>query len=505
MVQAQVVLPGESLTDGALIPSTTIERIVTARDAAIAEMEPAIEAFLAAAGHATRANELAEMAHGGAHAPEEHHKASPYKELFFTLRDPEACRETWRRKVDARVWSHVADLTGMRNLMDRTALEEFDKQLAGEVPEVTVDAIYATLEGFSEDARTIFLRGIARVFGDLDRRFKSHDAFKFNPKGRLIFRYIFDDYGHLRWDSWMHATLRDLERVFKIIDKSDDVNYSDAVRALHDDRQGSWGRRQSEVETGYFRIKGFMNGNAHFWFKRPDLVDRVNLLLAEYYGEVIPDAYTPDVDAVTPDDIKTVAGLPSKDLQFYASPETVCELLVGDGLSWRREASQRNPEGYPREIPRVLEPSAGTGNIIRRVFAQDPDAEVVAVELHPERAAALRAMRGNVVVHERNFLRMTPDPTFTHVFMNPPFYGTHWMEHVMHAFEFLAPGGILRAVLPITAELGESKKHDAFREWASERKIGWRSMFTDLPPESFKSSGTRINTVILELGRKIER
>jgi hypothetical protein len=84
--------------------------------------------------------------------------------------------------------------------------------------------------------------------------------------------------------------------------------------------------------------------------------------------------------------------------------------------------------------------------------------------------------------------------------MNPPFYGVHWMEHVMHAYDFLTPRGTLVAVLPYTAESGDSEKHDTFRAWAAER-AGWRRnrLFSDLPAESFAESGTRVSTVYLTL------
>ena len=76
------------------------------------------------------------------------------------------------------------------------------------------------------------------------------------------------------------------------------------------------------------------------------------------------------------------------------------------------------------------------------------------------------------------------------------------MEHVTHAFDFLAPGGKLVTVLPVSAELGGSKKHQAFRKWATDRnRWGNEPEFRDLPAESFISAGTRVNTVVLTVYR----
>src|SRR3546814_1609476 len=45
------------------------------------------------------------------------------------------------------------------------------------------------------------------------------------------------------------------------------------------------------IEGDYFRVRVFKNGNLHIWFERDDLLQSVNLVLAEYYGEAIGDGY----------------------------------------------------------------------------------------------------------------------------------------------------------------------------------------------------------------------
>jgi hypothetical protein len=101
-----------------------------------------------------------------------------------------------------------------------------------------------------------------------------------------------------------------------------------------------------------------------------------------------------------------------------------------------------------------------------------------------------------------NFLQTVPTAAYSHVIMNPPFYGTHYMQHVMHAWEFLKPGGMLVSVLPATAETGDSKAHEAFRGWLEERKCGYGHVFQDLPQEAFAESGTRVNTLYVVLRKR---
>jgi hypothetical protein len=183
-------------------------------------------------------------------------------------------------------------------------------------------------------------------------------------------------------------------------------------------------------------------------------------------------------------DLRSVSGVPARNLSFYPTPDAVTRELLRD--VWINEDSI------------VLEPSAGTGNMARMLLSQR--ARVHAVEIDPDRVQRLRGIQNpRLVVTHCNFLGLPASPIYTHVVMNPPFYGTHWMEHVVHAFDFLAPGGTLCTVLPVTADLGESSKHKAFREWATPFARCHGRIFTDLPEGSFAESGTRINTVALTL------
>jgi hypothetical protein len=126
------------------------------------------------------------------------------------------------------------------------------------------------------------------------------------------------------------------------------------------------------------------------------------------------------------------------------------------------------------------------------------------MEIHGDRLAKLRAMESAAcAVVAGNFLNQPPDRQFDAVVMNPPFYGTHWMDHVRHAFDFLALEGQLVAILPASAQVAETKAHIQFRRWAEKVNGGVRwGMFSDLPAESFAEAGTNINTVILKLRRR---
>ena len=464
-----------------IVSRTTIIEIVAYRDAALAKMLDAINTI--AQGHvlADDALKLAEVAHKGAsfHLAE-HSNQETYSRIFKPF-DAKASFEVYRKAMDARIWMHLIQISGMDKMMDKTARTKLYEDLCGQVPEVTVDNAYGMFKHLMGDAKLIFQRGLARAFGNLDRRFKSHDGFKIGS--RIILTNVFDNWGGWNFHTRMEETMADIERVFAVLDNEEPDPHG-LRQAISSDRQGRFNPRQSVTETRYFRIKGFKNGNAHLWFLRDDLVEKANQMLAAYYGEVLPDA-APHPDEVRPEDLKSTTGALSTEIQFYQTPDAVTKVALYD-LHLTDEHT-------------VLEPSAGTGGMVKHLI---PKAKhVTAIEVDATRAAAIP--RGpKVTVICANFLALLATPIYDHVIMNPPFFGTHWMQHVTHAMDFLKPGGTLTAILPVTAEIGDSRKHVAFRKWALGYSTWERLEFRDLPAESFAESGTRVNTVILTLRKK---
>lgn len=470
----------EEATGGALVSPSRIRDICNARDRALAlyaDAAKTLQAGFAMSGEALKVGNLARM--GAQFYFNDRTHSDHYARMFGGKFDAEKSLDVIRKELDAGIWTHLLDSTGLAEMMDRQAREEFDKSLAEDVPEVTAENIAATLEHLGGNADLIFARGLANAFSKLDARFKSHDAFKIGA--RIIMTRVFDDWGTWNYHSRARETLCDVERVFAVLDGKA-PNGSALLKAIEESRGRGLDPRQSETHSDYFLIRGFKNGNAHVWFTRDDLVEKANKVLAGYYGEVLPDAAEKDAD---PDEFKSRSGLPSKDLAFYETPQEAIDHLM-DRVSFTSGAS-------------VLEPSAGRGAIVRALAKRG--ATVHAVEIHAGRCAELKAA-GASIVHNRNFLNMKPLPMFGAVVMNPPFNGTHWMEHVAHAWEFVEPGGSLVAILPATAEVAETAKHAKFRRWVGKVAPNWGSGFYSLPPESFAASGTRIQTVILRMDKR---
>lgn len=154
----------------------------------------------------------------------------------------------------------------------------------------------ATLRQMIGDADLIWKRGMANVFSSLDRRFRSHDAFKIGS--RIILDRAFDEWGSMSWHGGFRDRIIDIERIFRRLNGGAMFGGS-ILNAIEAERRGSYGARQSEHVGAFFKIRIFKNGNAHLWFSDDRLVRKVNKTLAEYYGDVIPD----DMDERSANDI----------------------------------------------------------------------------------------------------------------------------------------------------------------------------------------------------------
>jgi protein-L-isoaspartate O-methyltransferase len=163
--------------------------------------------------------------------------------------------------------------------------------------------------------------------------------------------------------------------------------------------------------------------------------------------------------------------------QLFPTPADVAARMV--------EAATVGPED------RVLEPSAGTGNLLKALHnhdwnnAADCSGEVVAVEISRAMSEALQRRFPYVTLHQADFLECNGNlGLFDVILMNPPFAAGQDIKHILHAVKFLKPGGRLVAICANGPE-----RHAKLKPLADE----WH----ELPPDTFKESGTGVNTAML--------
>ncbi len=147
----------------------------------------------------------------------------------------------------------------------------------------------------------------------------------------------------------------------------------------------------------------------------------------------------------------------------------------------------------------ILEPSAGEGHICDVLcmdYGLDPAEWFFCFERDRRRARVLAEKRYRVECGD--FLSYSPSPCFWRVYMNPPLEAGQDIDHVRHAYAFLKPGGALVAVMSEGPFFRGDKKATAFREWLD--VTGGASY--PLPQDSFRGSGTGVNTRLVVMHRR---
>jgi protein-L-isoaspartate O-methyltransferase len=147
---------------------------------------------------------------------------------------------------------------------------------------------------------------------------------------------------------------------------------------------------------------------------------------------------------------------------------------------------------------RVLEPSAGKGDLVELALAAG--ARVHAVEINYSLVEVLRArFEGlDVAVEHADYLgRMALAPRLDAVIMNPPFEKGADADHVMAAFADLSPGGVLVAIVSEGLFFREDAKARFFRTFLKNFKGQSvkleRGAFTGA--ESFRQTGVAARLV----------
>lgn len=142
----------------------------------------------------------------------------------------------------------------------------------------------------------------------------------------------------------------------------------------------------------------------------------------------------------------------------------------------------------------VLEPSAGHGAIAEEV----PECTLlVTLEVNYSLCEILQ-LKG-FEVYQKDFLEHQPgELQFHRIVMNPPFEKQQDIDHVLHAFKFLKPGGRLVAIMSPSFQYHSSRKAAEFRSWIDERG----AEVTPIAAGAFKESGTDVATVMVVIDKE---
>jgi hypothetical protein len=265
----------EVLTDHTeVIRSTSIERIVTGRNIALKQINAVI-------------NQLADISVltgsiGGRKAIDWAMKQD-FRCGCWLMERPETAMKVITRNIDRGIWRDLMKKSGMISLMDAQARDQWDNSLEkDDIPAISEENILSTFEQLHQSKAEVFERGIINVFKGLSWDYKSNSPCKFGKK------IIVDGLvSHNRWGFRLsygkrRDQLADLDRMLNLLDgKPVPENRSDLpVRLdMHINKQ----RSSAIFEDAYVEIRYFQKGTAHILFRRLDLIEKMNDIIAKYY------------------------------------------------------------------------------------------------------------------------------------------------------------------------------------------------------------------------------
>ncbi|NDJ02573.1 DUF4942 domain-containing protein, partial [Serratia marcescens] len=133
----------------------------------------------------------------------------------------------------------------------------------------------------------VFERGVINVFKSLSWDYKTNNPCKFGKKIIVTGLVKFDRWGFgLNWGR-QRDRLADLERMLTLLDGQPiPDNRADVTCRLSDHIHGN--RHSNRYEDEMFTIKYFQKGSAHITFKRPDLMEKMNDIIARHFPSALP-------------------------------------------------------------------------------------------------------------------------------------------------------------------------------------------------------------------------
>jgi len=148
---------------------------------------------------------------------------------------------------------------------------------------------------------------------------------------------------------------------------------------------------------------------------------------------------------------------------FFPTPPHIIDLMI--------RCADIGPD-----VKKILEPSAGKGDLIAAAQKAAPWAEIHWCEVSGRLIDLLtKRFLGTGHLQSRDvdgctytdFMHTKPDQQYDLVLMNPPFENGRDIDHVLHAFGHLRPHGRLVAVMSEGSFFRSDKKARGFQTWAA--------------------------------------
>lgn len=269
-----------------LIPSVAVDRIIAQRNSGvdifmqgIKALQEAEKLLAAAAGHDWFSG-MAQLVESGLSGSR-------------SAKGDEAIRRSICLRADRNIWQRLMEDTGMLTLMSAAQKKQWNTDLYSDnCPEISLDNVLSTFRQLNASKAETFEQGVIDVFRNLSWDYKTN-----NPRylgKRIIIDGVLDNFRGQRYSvrSYGQDRINDLARPFWLLDGKTvpDFRVSEGVQLSNFILLGGVSSVGELLTCNYFTLRVFKKGSAHITFTRPDLVDRVNDIIARHYPGALPPA-----------------------------------------------------------------------------------------------------------------------------------------------------------------------------------------------------------------------
>ncbi|MCB5302000.1 DUF4942 domain-containing protein [Yersinia bercovieri] len=270
VIDEPLVLTGH--TD--VICSTSIERIITMRSTALVQIDALI--------HQLEDISAITSSIGGGIA-KDWAMRQDFRTGCWFMEKAETAMKVITCNLDRGIWRDLMKKSGMLSLMDAQARDQWYRNLDGDdIPAISEANILSTFEQLHLNKMDVFERGIINVFKGLSWDYKTNSPCSFGKKIIINNLVTHNRWGYsLNW-GWRRDQLADLERMLFLLDgKPIPDNRGDITTRLMEHVRDN--PSQQSYEDDYFSIRYFQKGTGHLTFKRPELIEKMNDIIAKHY------------------------------------------------------------------------------------------------------------------------------------------------------------------------------------------------------------------------------
>ena len=197
-------------------------------------------------------------------------------------------RGSAEKQIDAAYWRASFEQTGMTQIMDAKAINQFHQSLERDPPQFSMANIESQYLTMYQQADEMFLRGVYEVFRNLDDSYWTNNNEPYQISKKNIVGYMLDS-----WSvdsSWVkprlsysrHDWINDVDRCVKVLTgrkhqpRELEIKINEQL-AYQDGEDPPW-----IYEDDDYHMKFFKNCNVHWTFKNQDTIDRLNKAIADY-------------------------------------------------------------------------------------------------------------------------------------------------------------------------------------------------------------------------------